>query len=84
MKYYLRNKNKIAKEYGRDVLERIVDSLDMHFKANMILRDLHEVEGEPYKVFIIRDVGHTVNDIAFYLIRFEYGAHRLAFKEFIG
>lgn len=84
MRYYLRNKKKIAQAYGEEYLDRIIDSLDAHFKPNMILRDLHDVPGEPYKVFIIRDVGHTVNDIAFYYIRFDNGFYRVAFKEFIG
>jgi hypothetical protein len=84
MHYFLRNQDRIKEEYGEEILERIIDSLDLHFKINMILRDLHEVPGEPYPIFIISDVGHTVNDIAFYRIKFEGGLHRLAFKEFIG
>lgn len=84
MKFVLRNQDKIAAEYGQEILDRIVDSLEAHFKPNMILRDLYDMPGEPYKLFIIPDIGHTVNDIAFYFIRFENGAHRVAFKEFIG
>lgn len=84
MKYELRNQDKIAAEFGDDILNRIIDSLDMYFKINMIIRDVHELEGEPYPFFITRDVGHSVNDIAFYIVKLEGYTYRLAFKEFIG
>lgn len=84
MKYVLRNQDKIAAEFGDEILQRMIDSLDMYFKINMVLRDVQEWEGEPYPVFITRDVGHTVNDIAFYVVKLEGYTYRLAFKEFIG
>lgn len=86
MKYHLRNPHKILEVYGADMLQRMYDSLDHHFKMNMIIRyDIKEVDGfDPYPQIIIRDIGHTVNDIAFYVVKVEGYTYRLAFKEFIG
>lgn len=86
MTYHLRNPHKIIEHYGVDYLQRMYDALDHHFKMNMIIRyDVKEVdEFDPYPQIFVRDLGHTVNDFVFYVVKVEGYNYRLAFKEVIG
>lgn len=84
--YYLRNPGKIIEHYGEDILQRIYDSLDHHFRINMSIRyDCTEInEFDPYPQIVINDMGHTCALIVFYVVRLEGYTYRLAFKEFCG
>ena len=83
MRYSLRNKNKIAAAYSQAILDRIIKSLDEHFKA-AIKVDAQKQKGDTYPILYIDDAGHTTNIIAFYVISTHFDVVNLAFKEFIG
>lgn len=84
-KYYLRNKMKIRDYYSSEILQRIIKSLDFYFRDKTRVADVFSQDHEHYPMFIISDVGHTVNDIVFYIVSFKEGEnYTLAFKEFIG
>lgn len=87
--YYLRNPDKIIAYYGDhgiEMIQRMYDSLDHHFKMHMAIRyDIKETtKFNPYPQIIIDDLGHTCALIAFYVVKIEGFTYRLAFKEFIG
>lgn len=67
-KYYLRNKNKISDYYNSEILNRIIKSLDIYFSNKTRITDSFSQDHEPYPMFIIPDIGHTVNDIVFYIV----------------
>lgn len=81
MRYILRNQNKIGAALGSLVLHRIIKSLNVGFKEGV---EFHRCHGDEYDSVLINDIGHTVNMIAFYVIRKTFDTYTLAFKEFIG
>ena len=83
MRYSLRNKEKIAKAYSPAILDRIIKSLDAHFRTSTKIEGIKQ-EGEKYPLLIIDDSGHTTNLIAFYIVGGVFDVVNLAFKEFIG
>ena len=80
MRYTLRNKDKIEKEYGDQVLNNIVASLDDEFSRDIKLELLGD---DQYKMIVINDLNHTSGLIVFYLIKKTFDVCLLAFKEFV-
>lgn len=85
MKYFLRNQNRIIEEFGKRAFEGIIDSLEMYFKINMVLRT-EQSDGEPFPHFTIPNSQITMKDVSFYVLRFDESicGYRLAFRGFIG
>lgn len=81
MRYALRNQQKIEAAYP-GMIKRILGSLNDHFEKHFSIEVFDS--GEEFPIIIVRDIGHTVNDIAFYVLGIKYDVYRLAFKEFIG
>ena len=83
MRYSLRSKDKIAAAFSAAILDRIIKSLDDHFKSSISI-DITKQEGERYPLLIINDSGHTTNMIVFYIVGSKFDVVNLAFKEFMG
>lgn len=86
MRYALRNKDKIAKVYSVQILNRMIVSLDAYFteKKKDIRDDVKLMTGDKYQTLTINDIGHSTSLIAFYVLEKTYDVYRLAFKEFVG
>jgi hypothetical protein len=90
MRYALRNQDKIKAHYephGSEILNRILDSLNKHFKLEDPISEHVSDEmlpEEKYRTLIINDTGHTCACISFYIIEIKFDVCRLAFIEFIG
>lgn len=83
MRYALRNQSKILDKFDQKYLDRIIRSLDAHFKSYKEIEEI-ESKGERYPIIHVDDVGHTVNMFEFYVIKKIYDVYNLAFKGIIG
>lgn len=87
LRYALRNQDKIKAHFephGQEILDRIINSLDIHFDREDPLKEIEESDTPPYKMIIINDTGHTCACISFYILGVSFDVCRLAFNEFIG
>lgn len=86
MKYYLIDQKKIECDFApfdADIINRMLKSID-----NTVIGDGKRVsfdilEGEPYPVLTVNDIGHTCGLICFYVVGIVYGTIILKYKEFI-
>lgn len=86
MRFALRKQKKISEKLGKDLLDRILLSLQKAFDhyGDRIDDQIEEVEGYPYPILTINDAGHSFNLISFFVIRKQYDVYTVAFREFIG
>lgn len=83
MRYSLRNQHKILKQFDQKYLDRMIRSLEAHFKANKEIEEI-ETRAEAYPYILVDDIDHTVNIFEFYVIKKIYDVYNLAFKGIIG
>lgn len=86
MRFALRNQKKICEQLGKDLLDRILLSLQkaLEYYGDRIDSQIEEVEGYPYPVLTVDDAGHSFNLVSFFVIRKRYDVYTVAFHEFIG
>lgn len=81
-RYALRNQHKIKAAYSQATLNRIIKSLDEYFIEGKKI-EIKNIDGDPYPVIWINDIGHTCGLIIFYVTKKIWNVYNLAFKEFI-
>ena len=79
-RYSLRNKHKIQAHYSKEILDRILCSLNEHFGNGY---NIEQQGHTPYNLITIIDIGNTCGFIVFYVIKKTFDVYNLAFKEFI-
>ena len=85
MRYALRNQQKIEQAYSKEILKRIIKSLDEHFLGKEEIEFVEPEESwEKLPLIIINDAGHSCALIVFYVLSIKYDVIRLAYKEFVG